>query len=97
MRTYLEWRVGLYAWSMQCEHFKSQPFHATLRLGTPKVVLLHLKTFPAIDDMSLKHAAYLKTGHAYGLITESSDSTVVVRRRNESPIWRVFFFAPLLF
>ena len=59
----------------------------------PKVVLLHLKTFPAIDDiMSLKHAAYLKTGHAYGLITESSDSTVFVRGRNEAPIGRVFFF-----
>ena len=56
-----------------------------------EIVLLLLKTFPAIDDMSLKHAAYLETGHAYGLITESSDTTVFVRGRNDSPTWRVFF------
>ena len=62
---------------------------------------LHLKVFPAIYDMSLKHAAYLETGHAYGLIacTESSDTTVFVRGRNKSPTWRVcfshlFYFIP---
>ena len=67
----------------------------------PQIVLLHLKTFPAIDDMSLKHAAYLETGHAYGLIacTESSDTTVFVRGRNRSPTWRacfshLFYFTP---
>ena len=64
----------------------------------PQIVLLHLKTFPAIDDISLKHAAYLETGHAYSLIacTESSDTTVFVRGRSPLPREYVFRTSSIL-